>query len=136
MGAVEDRYSGTASGVNNAVTRISNVFANAIFGALAVLFFSATLSSELKDKAFTETQIQQIEAQAKNLGNAAVPKDIDDSKKNIVQQEYRDSFIKAYSNILFIASGLCFAGALMSVIFIRNHEVVKQEENSNAAKAD
>jgi EmrB/QacA subfamily drug resistance transporter len=136
MGAVEDRYSGTASGVNNAVTRISNVFANAIFGALAVLFFSATLSGELKDKAFTETQIQQIEAQAKNLGNAAVPKDIDDSKKNIVQQEYRDSFIKAYSNILFIASGLCFAGALMSVIFIRNHEVVKQEENSNAAKAD
>src|ERR1700751_3832857 len=43
MGAVNDRYSGTASGINNALTRIANVFANAIFGALAVLFFSTTL---------------------------------------------------------------------------------------------
>jgi predicted MFS family arabinose efflux permease len=37
MGSVSDQLSGTASGVNNALTRISNVFANAIFGALAVL---------------------------------------------------------------------------------------------------
>ncbi len=38
MGSVSDHLSGTASGVNNAVTRIAGVFANAIFGALAVLF--------------------------------------------------------------------------------------------------
>ena len=43
MGSVSDTHSGTASGINNAMTRISNVFANAIFGALAVLFFSSAL---------------------------------------------------------------------------------------------
>jgi MFS family permease len=49
MGSVSDHFSGTASGVNNALTRIANVFANAILGALAVLFLSVALQGELKN---------------------------------------------------------------------------------------
>ena len=48
MGSVNDHLSGTASGVNNALTRISNVFANAIFGAMAVLFFAGALQEQIK----------------------------------------------------------------------------------------
>ncbi len=44
MGAVANHYSGTASGINNAITRISNVFSNAIIGGLAILFFTGYLN--------------------------------------------------------------------------------------------
>ena len=43
MGAVADRNAGTASGVNNALTRTANVFANAVVGALAIVFFTQDL---------------------------------------------------------------------------------------------
>lgn len=49
MGSVSDHFSGTASGVNNAISRIANVFVNAIFGALAVLLFSAATQQQLKE---------------------------------------------------------------------------------------
>jgi hypothetical protein len=43
MGSAGQQFSGVASGVNNAMSRIANVFANAIFGALAVLLFTGAL---------------------------------------------------------------------------------------------
>jgi len=54
MGCVSDQYSGVASGVNNAVTRTSGVFANAIFGALAVLLFGSALQRDLATTSFGE----------------------------------------------------------------------------------
>ncbi len=49
MGALPDHYSGTASGINNATTRIAGVFANAILGTLAILFFSGFLSERINN---------------------------------------------------------------------------------------
>jgi EmrB/QacA subfamily drug resistance transporter len=125
MGAVSDRFSGTASGVNNAITRISNVFANAIFGTLAVLFFATSLKDQLKTTNLSVDQKQHIVVQANNLGNAKVPENITGQMKETIEQQYREGFIHAYSNIMFLASGLCFAGALMSVLFIKNHVIMK-----------
>jgi EmrB/QacA subfamily drug resistance transporter len=125
MGAVSDRFSGTASGINNAITRVSNVFANAIFGTLAVLFFSASLENQLKTIDLTVTQKQHIITQANNLGNAKVPEGVTVQMKEMIEQKYHEGFINAYSRIMFLASGLCFAGALMSVLFINNRVIIK-----------
>jgi MFS family permease len=125
MGAVSDRFSGTASGINNAITRISNVFANAIFGTLAVLLFATSLKGQLEKSDLSAIQKQHVMAQANNLGNAKVPEGITDQRKEVIEQEYHESFISAYSYIMFLASGLCFAGALMSVLFIKNHVIIK-----------
>jgi preprotein translocase subunit SecG len=74
MGSVNDHFSGTASGVNNALTRIANVFANAILGALAVLFFSGTLQGEIKNVKLNDRQKQEaVIKQSVNLGNAKYP---------------------------------------------------------------
>lgn len=118
MGSVSDQYSGTASGVNNAVTRIANVFTNAIFGALAVLFFAGELQGQIKSINLNAKQKQEVMAQAANLGNAKVPHSVADGK--IIEQAYHDSFIKAYANIMRISGGLGFLGALMALLFVRD----------------
>src|ERR1700709_1610247 len=64
MGSVSDHFSGTASGINNGLTRIANVFANAIFGALAVLFFSGALQSEINNIPIVTKEKQEVMAQA------------------------------------------------------------------------
>jgi preprotein translocase subunit SecG len=117
MGSVSDHFSGTASGVNNAMSRIANVFATAIFGALSVLFFTGALQQQVKSIKLNPKQKQEVMAQAANLGNAKVPQGI--TNTNVIEQAYHQSFIKAYANIMRIAAVLGFLGALMAVLFVR-----------------
>jgi EmrB/QacA subfamily drug resistance transporter len=123
MGSVSDHFSGTASGINNALTRISNVFANAIFGALAVLLFTAALEGRINKIPVGTKSKQAIMAQAKDLGNAKVPPVVNPASKAKVEELYRASFIDSYSIIMKLSAGLAFVGALMTVIFIRNKAV-------------
>ncbi|MDB5134916.1 MAG: family efflux transporter permease subunit [Mucilaginibacter sp.] len=127
MGSVSDHFSGTASGINNALTRIANVFANAIFGALAVLFFAGALQGEIKNLPLNAKEKQSVKAEAVNLGNAKVPAGISAKDKVAIELYYHASFIHAYANIMRISAGLGFLGALMSVVFVRNSAVKKDK---------
>lgn len=125
MGSVSDHFSGTASGVNNALTRIANVFANAIFGALAVLFFSVALQHQLASIHIGAAMHKTIMAQAAELGNARVPKQVAGEVRGTVEKAYKAGFIQAYSLIMKVSAALGFLGALMALLFIRNSAVKK-----------
>jgi len=124
MSSVSDHFSGTASGINNAMTRISGVFANAIFGAMAVLFFSGALQHSLQATSFSGKEKQLIMQQVKNLGNAKVPAAFNVNKVQ-VEKYYHEGFISAYAKIMRISAGLGYMGALMAFIFIRRKAVRK-----------
>ncbi|MES2277717.1 MAG: MFS transporter [Bacteroidota bacterium] len=119
MTSVSDHFSGTASGINNAMTRISGVFANAIFGALAVLFFAGALQQEIKPLKLDAKETQTILKQASNLGNADVPKATSAQHKAEIEKAFHNGFINAYGKIMKISAGLGFLGALMAFLFIR-----------------
>jgi EmrB/QacA subfamily drug resistance transporter len=125
MGAVSEQFSGTASGINNALSRIAGVFANAIFGALAVLFFSASLQRDLTQLPLGNNEKQEVIQQSAELGNAGAPASLAAPDKEKVQAFYRNSFIDAYGKIMRIAALLGYAGALMSFFFIRSRAVKK-----------
>jgi len=127
MGSVDQRFSGVASGVNNAMTRIASVSANAVFGALVVVFFSGALEGQLSGTAATvaisATEKQAVMAQAVNLGDARVPAAVNDRDKPAVAAAYRNAFITAYSKILRISAVLAWLGALMALVFVSSkHE--------------
>jgi len=128
MGSVSDHFSGTASGVNNALTRIANVFANAILGALAVLFFTGALQGEIKNINLNDKQKQEVIKQSVNLGNAKAPDNFTGQDKAAIEKAYKNSFIAAYADIMRIAAGLGFLGSLMAVLFIRNSAVKKEKK--------
>lgn len=128
MSSADEHFSGTASGINNAMTRIANVFANAVFGALAVLFFSAALQKEIKDVPLAAKTKQAVITQTVNLGNAKVPQEINDTDKALIEKSYHTGFITAYQKIMRISAALAFAGALMSLLFIKNSAVQKDSD--------
>lgn len=126
MTSVSDHLSGTASGVNNALTRIANVFANAIFGALAVLLFAGALHSKIQSIPLDGNVKQAVVKEAANLGNAKVPNGVDPKYKKAINSGYREGFIHAYSGIMKISAGLGFLGALMTMVFIRDKTLKKE----------
>ncbi|WP_374949333.1 MFS transporter [Mucilaginibacter sp.] len=120
MGSVDEHLSGAASGVNNALTRIANVFANAVIGALAVLFFSGQLQNQVTPMKLDPQAQQSVLNQAVNLGDAKVPLIVKSSDKEKVGEAFHTSFISAYGKVMKIASGLAFIASLMALIFIKN----------------
>lgn len=118
MSAVGNQYSGVASGINNALTRVANVFANAIFGALAVYFFSQALRHRLDGLSLPVVVKQEVLAQASDLGNAHVPADAGATRESVAAV-YRSGFVEVYQKILRIAAGLAFTGAVMGAVFVR-----------------
>src|SRR6185437_7836024 len=117
MNAVSDQYSGVASGINNALTRVANVFANAILGALAVFFFTQALHHRLDMLPMQPATRQQVMAQASDLGNAHVPVRSGDSA--LITAAYRTGFIQVYQQVMRLSACLAFAGAIMGLLFIR-----------------
>jgi MFS family permease len=127
MGALPNHYSGTASGINNAITRIASVFANAILGALAVLFFTGYLNNAIKKIPLkTESRVQVI-AQAASLGDAKVPAIVGNENKVKVQQVFKDGFISGYVKVMRVCAVLAGIGALMTFLFIKNEELKKDD---------
>lgn len=123
MGALPENYSGIASGINNATTRIAGVFANAILGALAILFFSAFLSERINDTQLNNAEKNKVMQQVKNLGNAKPPNISNAKDKAIIVKAYKEGFINAYNKIMLICAALAFTGALMSFLFIKNKDL-------------
>ena len=119
MGSVDETYSGISSGINNAVTRIANVFAFAILGALAVTFFTDHLQTALKMIPLTALEKIQVLKEAENLGNAKVPLSLTGPDKKLLETAYHLSFIHAYRLITRLASTLAFAAAVTAFLFIK-----------------
>ena len=122
MGSVEDQYSGTASGVNNSMTRISGVIANAILGALAILFFEIELENEISAFQLPTDEQQAIVSQASELGNASVPESVTSDQQEAVAQVIKMSFVSTFSTIQRICAILAWMASLMALLLIRNHD--------------
>jgi EmrB/QacA subfamily drug resistance transporter len=120
MGSVSNHLSGTASGINNAMTRIANVFANAVFGALAVFFFSGGVKDQINHLPLTEKERIAVVAEAVNLGNAKAPAGMNTTEKTLIEKSYRVSFIDVFSKMMRLAAGLCLLGVLISFPLIKN----------------
>ena len=126
MSSVEDRFAGTASGVNNAMTRTASVFANAIVGALAIVFFSQALTQQIEGVALPPDTQQAVMAQAIDLGNARVPDTVTEANQSAVEQAYRVSFVTTFQRIMWISAVLAWLSAAAAFLLIKNP--VKERE--------
>lgn len=120
MGAVSNHYAGTASGVNNAMTRTANVFANAIMGALAILFFSTDLKDEMQTMPLNQQAKEAVMAEASNLGEARVPSLIAEASQKQIAQAIDRGFTDTYAKILQICAALAWLAALAAFLMIDN----------------
>lgn len=118
MTALEEHYAGTASGVNNAISRVGGVLATAIFGALMLVIFTSALQRHTAGLGLSSDQQAALSAQATNLGNAQAPAGLDAETAGAVQQAIDLAFVQGYRTVSFIAAGLAWLSALIAALLI------------------
>ena len=113
MDAVEQRYAGAASGINNAVSRIAGLLAVAVFGALLSGVFASALERRLDRLDLAPPVRAQIEAQRSKLADT-------ETSDPRARQAIEDSFVSGYRAVLWIAAGLALASSLTAAVMIRD----------------
>jgi MFS transporter len=128
MGAVDTQYAGTASGVNNAVSRTAGLIAIAVFGIVVLAIFSSSLASQLPVLHLPADVQNSIILQQNKLVGISIPTDLSNSTRTAVQQAISESFITSFRVVMLIASGLAVCSSLSSLLLIegKKQQIDKQ----------
>lgn len=110
--SVEHKFSGSASGINNAVARIVGLLAVALLGVVVVTGFSGKLEANIQKTTLTNTQKQQIIVQKDHLADISVPSSFSVIQKEQSRVAIEESFVFGFR----IAMGICAFLALLSAI--------------------
>jgi MFS family permease len=111
MNSVDQNHAGTASGVNNAVSRIASLLAVAAFGALLTNVFHSALDRNLSHLGVSPAARAHVEAQRSRLASA----ETDDT---LARQAVDEAFVSGYRIVLWVASGLAVASSLTAAMLI------------------
>jgi hypothetical protein len=111
MNSVDQNHAGTASGVNNAVSRIAALLAVAAFGALLTDVFQTALDQRLNYLGVSPAERVPVEAQRSRLAGA----DADDSR---ARQAINEGFAAGYRVVLWVAVGLALASSMSAALLI------------------
>lgn len=123
MGAAPQEQSGTASGINNAVSRTASVLAIAIVGAIALIVFSNSLDSRTADLSLSEDARTQLTVEAEKLAEAQPPQGLDAETSAAVQTAIDNAFVDTFRLIAVIGLGLAWLSVLMTALFVRPDEI-------------
>lgn len=117
--SVDTKFSGSASGVNNAVSRIAGLMAVALLGAIVLSLFGTKLVQAMKTSSLTTSEKQQILTQKGDLGGIAIPSTFSLQSQKIAKAAIENSFVYSFRWAMGINAFLAFLSAGVSFIFIR-----------------
>jgi EmrB/QacA subfamily drug resistance transporter len=115
-------YSGTASGINNAVSRIAAVLAIAVIGAVALSSFQHSLAKRTAVLHLTQETQSSLNKGARKLAATSPPQSLDPAQRQQIQVFIRESFIQTYQLIMLICAVLAGVSALLAWLLIQNNK--------------
>lgn len=127
MAAAPEEQSGTASGINNAVSRAAGVLAIAIMGAIAIISFGNSLDSRAENIDLTDTQRTILSDEAGNLGDAEPPVGLSPEINQQVDHAIKESFVEMFRLLMLIGAGLSWISAVMAYLIIEPYHKVLQK---------
>jgi EmrB/QacA subfamily drug resistance transporter len=118
MNALGESLAGTASGVNNAVSRAAGLLAIAALGAVLSHVFGNRLHDALAASALPHDVAEQVARQQDKLGAIAAPAQASSAVVAEVRRIVGTAFVAGFRSVMLVAAGLALAGAACAWLFI------------------
>lgn len=118
MSAAPEERSGTASGINNAVSRVAGLLAVAVLGVVAVAVYSGALSSALAGSEIPAEYAEALLAQRTRLAATEIPADAPADVQRALNEIVGRSFVSAYRTVALICAALGVAAAAVTAAMV------------------
>ncbi len=120
---VESKYSGAASGVNNAVARIAGLLAVALLGLIVVSLFEGQLNQKVMSSTMNSVAKHAIMIQQDKLGGIQIPSSFSLQTKELAQNAIDDSFIYGFRWAMGINAFLALLSSIIAFFTIHNKKL-------------
>ena len=120
MNAVAKNLAGTASGVNNAVSRTAGLIAVAALGVVMLHVFNNRLDRRLSGLAVSNDVQHVLDAQRVKLAGAVVPSNLDPAVQTALRQAINESFVSGFRAVMSISAALAVLSGLIAWLLIRS----------------
>ena len=118
MNSVPEERGGTASGINNAVSRLAGVLSIAVLGLAMVASFNRHFSSRLAGINLESGIRRQIEIQQVRLAAIEIPREVDARVSAEIRRSIDDSFVAGFRLVMFVSAGLAIISAGTAMLMI------------------
>ena len=120
MGSVTTDYAGTASGINNAVSRLAGVLAISVVGSLALFAFAGALDVRTQDIALSDEARSLMTASAGQLGQASLLTDVASENVYAVETAIKLAFVDTFRVVMLICAGLAWLSAIVAAFLVES----------------
>lgn len=116
--------SGTASGINNAVSRVAGVLAVAIFGAVGLGLFAGALDTRAVDLGASDAARAALSVEASKLADADLPPllldELGAEQAAAAQTLIAESFVTVFQLLMWALAVLAWISALMAFLLVED----------------
>ena len=130
MGAADQANVGAASGINNAVARISGLIAIAVLGIVVTTVFNNGLNRRLAHVEVRESVRQDILKQRTKLAAIELPAGLAADEREAVSSAISNSFLEAFRVIMLLCALLAANGAISAYLMIGNKKTAASTRSS------
>lgn len=114
MGSVPDHLSGTASGINNAASRVAGLLSIALFGLLMLGVFGAALRGNIGALGLPADAQNAIVAQQGALAALEAPESFDEAQRGSVREAVNAAYLTGFRVVMATSAALSVASALVA----------------------
>ena len=129
MNAHGEKLAGTASGINNAVSRAAGLLAIAALGAVLSQVFEPRLAELAADAHLSQDVAASVMQQEHKLGAIVAPPG---ASADVVAQVHRvvaASFVAGFRAVMWVGAALAAAASLCAFVLIGNHKPASKDPN-------
>ena len=127
MTSVDTKFAGTASGINNATSRVAGVLAIAALGATFLFTFTGSIGDIAAQSGLDAEAARALMGETAKLGNAQVPEEIPAHLTQRISLSLKLSFVESFRLIMFICAGLAWLSAITASMFIGKNQYRERE---------
>ncbi len=118
--ALPNRFSGVSSGVNNAATRLAQMLAVAIFGAVLARSFREALIQRTASLPLDPATRAELVADSRNLGATQPPETLSPALADTVRQAIRLALVDSSRVLMIICAALSAASVVIAITMVRH----------------